>query len=350
MKNLFILFFVFGVSLGLQAQTDSEVIIIKKTITYDNGNVEVEKYRFTDGEKADALLAKIKEERIEGAQVELDVEKVVGSQVSKMVEIEAESDDEEEIEVVVNMENAGSNRISITREEGGEVAVFEWEGDGEMPAEIKEELEKEGVNVFIEDKNDKKVIIKKTDTIEKSLEEDEGAEVFEWTDDGKLPDDVRKELEERGIDIEEILEEGGDGTRKIFIKTHKEDQTPENKAMLGVYISDRHEQGIEITDFVGGTKAEQSGLKRGDVITAIVETQVNELAELMEALAPYKPGDKVYITYLRDGEKGYATVEMSEKKKVTGYQFMDVEVETESIHEHDNGEHEIKILKKKKNN
>ncbi len=139
MKNLFILFFVFGVSLGLQAQTDSEVIIIKKTITYDNGNVEVEKYRFTDGDKADALLAKIKEEKIEGAQVELDVEKVVGSQVSKMVEIEAESDDEEEIEVVVNMENAGSNRISITREEGGEVAVFEWEGDGEMPAEIKEE-------------------------------------------------------------------------------------------------------------------------------------------------------------------------------------------------------------------
>jgi len=334
--------------MSLQAQTDSEVIIIKKTITYDNGNVEVEKYRFTDGDKADALLAQIKEEKIEGAQIALDVEKVVGSQVSKMTEVGAES--EGEMEVVVNMENDGSNRISITREEGGEVAVFEWEGEGEMPAEIREELEKEGVNVFIEDKDDKKVIIKKTDTIEKSLEDDEGAQVFEWTDDGTLPDEVRKELEERGIDIDEILEEGGDGSRKIFIKTHKDENKIENKAMLGVYISDRHEQGVEITDFVKGAKAEESGLMRGDVITAIVETQVTELDELMEALAPYKPGDKVYITYLRNGEKGYATVEMSEKKQVATYEFMDVEVETETIHEdHDNGDHEIKIIKKKNN-
>ena len=350
MKNLFILFFVFGITMSLQAQTDSEVIIIKKTITYDNGEVELEKYRFTDGEKADALLAKIKEEKIEGARIELDVEKVMGSQVSKMTQ--SETDGEKEMKVVVNMENEGTNRISITKEEDGVVTVIEWDGEGEMPAEVKAQLEKDGVNVFISDQNEKTVTIKKTDIIERSLENDEDAEVFEWTVDGTLPDDVRKELEERGIDIEEILEEGGDGSRKIFIKTHQDDDVSENKAMLGVFISDKNEQGIEITDFVEGTKAEQSGLMKGDIITAIVETPVNELAELMKALAPYKPGDKVFITYLRNGEKLFATVEMSEKKEVSTYEFIDVEIESESIHEHDqdDDQHKVKVVKKKKNN
>lgn len=49
-------------------------------------------------------------------------------------------------------------------------------------------------------------------------------------------------------------------------------------------------------------------LKEGDVITAIAGHRVDKMSELQEQVATRQPGDKVEITYLRDGKTHRATV------------------------------------------
>ncbi|WP_431215940.1 PDZ domain-containing protein [Puia sp. P3] len=46
-----------------------------------------------------------------------------------------------------------------------------------------------------------------------------------------------------------------------------------------------------------------AGLKKGDVITKINDETVNSDARLAELIARQKPGDKIKITYLREGSE-----------------------------------------------
>ena len=61
--------------------------------------------------------------------------------------------------------------------------------------------------------------------------------------------------------------------------------------------------GAHIGEVVKDGAAAQSGLKKGDVITKINDVPVNSFTELQGAVASYNAGDKVKITYKRDGEE-----------------------------------------------
>ncbi len=54
--------------------------------------------------------------------------------------------------------------------------------------------------------------------------------------------------------------------------------------------------------------AAAADLQRGDAITAVGETEISNMEDLVEALASYSPGDEVSITVNRDGETVAATV------------------------------------------
>ena len=92
------------------------------------------------------------------------------------------------------------------------------------------------------------------------------------------------------------------------------------RAILGISFREltsdlAREKGITAISgglYVGSVEprsgAQEAGLKEGDVIVSIDETQTINTAQLQEAIAKHSPGDKVDITYYRDNKKHTAQV------------------------------------------
>jgi S1-C subfamily serine protease len=59
-------------------------------------------------------------------------------------------------------------------------------------------------------------------------------------------------------------------------------------------------KGIYIQEIEEKTTAEELGLQKGDVVTAVDGRDVTKMAELQEALSQRRPGDKVKVTYIRN--------------------------------------------------
>jgi len=76
------------------------------------------------------------------------------------------------------------------------------------------------------------------------------------------------------------------------------------EACLGVYSTAHSKEGIlgaRITSFTERSAARQARLQEGDVITAIDTTRVSDSDRLWEAIARYRPGDRVTVHFYRDG-------------------------------------------------
>lgn len=87
------------------------------------------------------------------------------------------------------------------------------------------------------------------------------------------------------------------------------------RALLGISIQDiavASEQnnldidattGVYVAAVNGGSAAEEAGIEEGDIIVAIDNNEVKSVAELQEFVARNRPGDKIDVTYIRNGEK-----------------------------------------------
>lgn len=58
--------------------------------------------------------------------------------------------------------------------------------------------------------------------------------------------------------------------------------------------------GVRIQELTEGSVASESGLEKGDIIVELEGKKIEKMAELQEALAQHKPGDKVALKYLRN--------------------------------------------------
>ncbi len=78
----------------------------------------------------------------------------------------------------------------------------------------------------------------------------------------------------------------------------------ERKVSLGI-IPDFtfHENGCRLSGVVQGSPAEKAGLREEDIIIRINTAPVNKLKDLSEILKSLKPGEKVSITFLREGKE-----------------------------------------------
>jgi len=90
------------------------------------------------------------------------------------------------------------------------------------------------------------------------------------------------------------------------------------RALLGIQIRDvdadlAKELGIDETIGVyvaavnEGTSAEEAGIKEKDVIVAIDDIPVKNVAELQEYVARNRPGDKISVSFIRDGKRKTVT-------------------------------------------
>ncbi|MBW7468732.1 trypsin-like peptidase domain-containing protein [Pontibacter aydingkolensis] len=67
-------------------------------------------------------------------------------------------------------------------------------------------------------------------------------------------------------------------------------------------------KGVYVTGIQSGSGAAAAGLKEGDIIQKIDGVSVTSSSELSERIARYNPGDKVQLTFLRDGRTRSANV------------------------------------------
>jgi serine protease Do len=86
--------------------------------------------------------------------------------------------------------------------------------------------------------------------------------------------------------------------------------TEEQKAELGVKESF---EGVYVTGLPEGGAASLAGIRKGDVITKVNNVRVSTGPEMVEQVTRYKPGDKITVTFLRDGKEN--TVNLTLKNR-----------------------------------
>ncbi len=87
----------------------------------------------------------------------------------------------------------------------------------------------------------------------------------------------------------------------------------ENRAMLGVN-TEGNEKGAEIITVTKESAADKLGLKKGDIITKVDGKNIESSDDLTEAIRAHKPGDKVAVTYLREGKEQKGNTELTKWK------------------------------------
>ncbi len=87
------------------------------------------------------------------------------------------------------------------------------------------------------------------------------------------------------------------------------EMTEEEKKEYGL----REGDGVVVTDAPEGGAANAAGIKKGDVVTKVNGVNVTTGPEMVEQVTRYKPGDKVTLTYLRNGKENTTNLTLKNK-------------------------------------
>jgi S1-C subfamily serine protease len=90
--------------------------------------------------------------------------------------------------------------------------------------------------------------------------------------------------------------------------------TPEIVQQFDIPVS----EGALIVEVPADGPAADAGIQPGDVITAIGDTRVATVEDLLGALRRHKPGDKVSVTIVRNGEESTVDVTLGDFPRVAG--------------------------------
>ncbi len=268
--------------------TKKKVVIVKKTD--DNGKI-TESRTEAEGAEADALIKKMEAE--EGVSINESDEK--GKKVIRIDKSTSEkkinSSDNKNVEITTEIINGNKKeryKIIKSDEEGDQ--TMEWDGEGEMPEDIRKELEQLDIDTEME--GDVMRIHIDANDMEKE-ENDERIIINKKLRDG----DKRQRMMWKERDGKPSFPEGRN--RSLSFKS---DSPNTNKVSLGVMIENT-DSGVVVTDIVPGSAAESAGLRRGDTILKINDKYIFTINGLLEALNPFNPDEKVKIKYIREGKE-----------------------------------------------
>ncbi|MEL0074259.1 MAG: PDZ domain-containing protein, partial [Flavobacteriaceae bacterium] len=113
-------------------------------------------------------------------------------------------------------------------------------------------------------------------------------------------------------------------------------------AQLAARFEVEETEGFYITDLEKGLGADLAGLKANDIIKSVDGIVINKFADLSGYLASKRPGEKVNVTYKRDG-KEYKTTVRLEKINRTVFYYMEVRPLTPEQKESYNTDHGLYI-------
>lgn len=113
--------------------------------------------------------------------------------------------------------------------------------------------------------------------------------------------------------VNDIIKYGTVQRAFIGISYAPDNISDEDKKREGIKEGD----GVYVTEVTDGGAALAAGIKKGDFVTKVNGTKVSSGAEMVEQVARYKPGDKVTITYTRDGKENTVNVTLKNKINTT---------------------------------
>ncbi len=91
--------------------------------------------------------------------------------------------------------------------------------------------------------------------------------------------------------------------------SYADNYTEEQKKELGVKDGD----GVFVSEVLAGGAAAIAGIKKGDFVTNINGITINSGPEMVGVISSYKPGDKVDVTYVRDGKEYKTTLTLKNR-------------------------------------
>jgi serine protease Do len=291
-----------------ETKTTKKVVIVKKT-TDKNGKVKVERVE-KEGKEAEDYIKEldVKEldvKSIDGETVEIEIETEEGSTVKegkkKRVEI-IEIDDIDELsdELKKELKDLNIEIDILDGEMDHTIDIKEMTDSDEISLEGNKNIELLNVN---KDEDETTIDVTTKDGQKKK---------FKYK--GEMPENVRKELEAMGVTV------GATGGAKQHVIKKRivvgDDENPNpDKGFLGVVMSDKKSSlGVVIDEVVEGSGAEKAGLKSADIITTIDGKKVANSDELIEALKDKKKNEEVKISYIRGEATNKVVATLGETK------------------------------------
>jgi len=104
--------------------------------------------------------------------------------------------------------------------------------------------------------------------------------------------------------VSDIMKYGTPQRAYLGIEYAKDNLSDEVKKQEGI----KDDEGVYVMNVPSSGAAAEAGLKKGDVITKLNGITVNSGAEMVGQIATFRPGDKVKVSYKRDGKESEVLV------------------------------------------
>ena len=106
--------------------------------------------------------------------------------------------------------------------------------------------------------------------------------------------------------VNDIMKFGTPQRAFLGIQYPRDDMSDDQKKEQGIKEVD----GVYVMDATPDGAAAHAGIKKGDVITKLNGTPIYTGAELVGQIATYSPGDKITVTYKRDGVESNVSIQL----------------------------------------
>jgi len=240
---------------------------------------------FAQNESDKEVRVRIVEREVdENGNVVEKVKELVGEEAEKYVEEHGEMiETEKQIKITLDEEDISgdapvkeSKKIKIKIQEDGVSKVIEWDGTGEMPAEMKEVM-KEHEMMFIDEEGNQKTL----------MENGEEDKEIEWREKKVIKKKMKSDHEGR-------LDHNWHQKHRSMQKGNP------NKARLGVRVEEENGK-VYVVEVMPDTPAERAGFSAGDVIVKVDDTDIDSVDRLLAEMGTLDPGDKVQVVLQING-------------------------------------------------
>lgn len=125
--------------------------------------------------------------------------------------------------------------------------------------------------------------------------------------------------------VNDLLKFGAVQRAYLGIQYPQDDLPEEAKAKYGI----KDGEGVFVTGVAPDGAAKEAGVEKGDFITKVNGTPVATGPELQEQITRYKPGDKISISYFRNGKE--TTTNITLKNKAGNYGVVKTETALDKL-------------------
>ncbi|PHN07245.1 PDZ domain-containing protein [Flavilitoribacter nigricans] len=267
-------------------ESPKKVIIIKKA---KDGEIKTERI-VTDGEELHEIRLDGQDGKVIVKEIEGDGEKQIKVIVNPDVDgVEVEQNVDVQIETINGEKHVNVKVMPLN----GEAKTFVWKGEGEIPADVREKLEADGI--FIHESGENEL---DGENIFFYRGDDTGN--FEWNsidDEGGPFLGVTSAVESK---VTVVVDENGE-TQTVDTSGEEEDV-----------------DGVRIGEVIEGSAAAEAGLKEGDILKAIDGRQLEDFNDLVDFMKDAEIGQKVNLSYERDGQLNTAEATLQERQAGMG--------------------------------